>query len=41
MLTLALVQDVDGVDDVSTNYFIARRWAWRPLLVDAVALPSK
>ena len=41
MLTLALVQDVDGVHDVSTNYLIARRWAWRPLLVDAVALPSK
>ena len=41
VLTLALVQDVDGVHDVSTDYLIAHRWAWRPLLVDAVALPSE
>ena len=41
VLTLALVRHVDGVHDVSTNYLIARRLAWHPLLVDAVALTSE
>ena len=41
MLTLALVRHVDGVHDVSTDYLIARRLVWRPLLVDAVALTSE